>query len=50
MSVLLELMGRRTKLFTKDILTNQVELHCYVSKSKFLVLGVAGSVGQTVIK
>ena len=50
MSVSLELIGRRTELFTKDILANQVELHSKVSKSKFLVLGGAGSIGQAVAK
>ena len=50
MSVSLELIGRKTKLFTKDILANQVELHSKVSKSKFLVLGGAGSIGQAVAK
>ena len=50
MSVSLELIGRRTELFTKDILANQVELYSKVSKSKFLVLGGAGSIGQAVAK
>ena len=50
MSVLLELIGRKTKLFTKDILTYQVEIYSKVSKSKFLVLGGAGSIGQAVTK
>lgn len=50
MSILLELIGRREKLFTKDILHNQVELYSKVSKSKFLVLGGAGSIGQAVTK
>ena len=50
MSVSLELIGRKTKLFTKDILANQVELYSKVSKSKFLVLGGAGSIGQAVTK
>ena len=50
MSVSLELIGRKTKLFTRDILANQVELYSKVSKSKFLVLGGAGSIGQAVTK
>jgi len=50
MSVSLELIGRTTKLFTKDILANKDELYAKVSQSKFLVLGGAGSIGQAVTK
>jgi FlaA1/EpsC-like NDP-sugar epimerase len=50
MSVSLELIGRKTKLFTKDILANKDELYSKVSQSKFLVLGGAGSIGQAVTK
>ena len=50
MDVSLKLIGRKTKLFTKDILDNKDELYSKVSQSKFLVLGGAGSIGQAVTK
>ena len=50
MDVSLRLIGRKSKLFIKDILDNKDELYSKVSQSKFLVLGGAGSIGQAVTK
>ena len=47
---MLNLIGRQHKLFTQDLENNQSELARIVSKSKFLVLGGAGSIGQAVTK
>lgn len=46
----LELIGRKTKLFNKNILSNQYELFSKMSKSKFLVLGGAVPIRQAVTK
>jgi FlaA1/EpsC-like NDP-sugar epimerase len=47
---MLNLIGRNKELFTEDIRNNSEELDSIVSKSKFLVLGGAGSIGQAVSK
>ncbi len=47
---MLSLIGRTKKLFIDDILTKEEELSKIVAKSKFLVLGGAGSIGQAVVK
>jgi FlaA1/EpsC-like NDP-sugar epimerase len=47
---ILKLIGRETELFTKDVSTKEIELSKIVSKSSFLVIGGAGSIGQAVTK
>jgi FlaA1/EpsC-like NDP-sugar epimerase len=46
----LELIGRSKELFSNDIARHEDELSRIVSRSKFLVLGGAGSIGQAVSK
>lgn len=46
----LELINRNQRLFDKDIQENELELRNKVSKSTFLVLGGAGTIGQAVTK
>jgi FlaA1/EpsC-like NDP-sugar epimerase len=46
----LDLIGREKLLFTNDLKKYSLELFEMVSKSKFLVLGGAGSIGQAVVK
>ena len=43
-------LGRSNPLFLSDIKKYEVELAEYVSRSSFLVLGGAGSIGQAVVK
>ncbi len=50
MSSLLELIGRKNELFSKDIKKYKKELLQKVSSSSFLVIGGAGSIGQAVVK
>ncbi len=50
MNNILELIGRKKLLFEQDISNNQEYLVDAVSKSSFLVLGAAGSIGQAVTK
>ena len=50
MSSILPLIGRHKELFTRDISNHESELKRIVSESKFLVLGGAGSIGQSVTK
>ena len=50
MSNMLALIGRKQELFINDIDTWNQQLKDIVSKSKFLVLGGAGSIGQAVVK
>ena len=50
MSSLLELIGRKNELFTKDLHIHKDELTRKVSESSFLVIGGAGSIGQAVVK
>ncbi len=47
---ILDLIGRKNRLFTEDLKANKIELEQIVSTSKFLVLGGAGSIGQAVTK
>jgi len=46
----LKLIGREHELFTEDINKHESELSQIVSKSSFLVIGGAGSIGQAVTK
>ena len=47
---ILKLIGRQTKIFVNDINKHESDLCEIISKSKFLVLGGAGSIGQAVTK
>ncbi|TPN87872.1 UDP-N-acetylglucosamine 4,6-dehydratase [Aquimarina algicola] len=47
---ILKLIGRNTELFSEDIEAKKIELEGIVSKSSFLVIGGAGSIGQAVTK
>ncbi len=47
---IIELIGRESKIFTKDIAKKEQELHEIVKRSSFLVIGGAGSIGQAVTK
>ena len=48
--MILKLIGRKKELFKKDILSYENKLQDIVSKSSFLVLGAAGSIGSAVVK
>jgi FlaA1/EpsC-like NDP-sugar epimerase len=50
MSSILSLIGREQELFSNDIKTHETELINIVTKSSFLVVGAAGSIGQAVTK
>ncbi|ENM3943440.1 UDP-N-acetylglucosamine 4,6-dehydratase [Vibrio cholerae] len=50
MNAILPLIGRTDALFIKDIENHEIELSRIVSESRFLVLGGAGSIGQSVTK
>ncbi|PIX06566.1 MAG: UDP-N-acetylglucosamine 4,6-dehydratase, partial [Flavobacteriales bacterium CG_4_8_14_3_um_filter_35_10] len=43
---MLNLIGRKSELFTLDIQNHKEELKKIISASRFLVLGGAGSIGQ----
>lgn len=47
---ILKLIDRDSEIFTKDLQENEQELKKIVSKSSFLVIGGAGSIGQAVTK
>lgn len=47
---ILHLIRREKELFEEDISTHEAELLKIVSKSRFLVIGGAGSIGQSVTK
>lgn len=47
---ILSLIGRKSELFTRDLFQWNSELVRVVQKSRFLVLGGAGSIGQAVTK
>ena len=47
---ILNLIGRNKTLFDQDIANHESELKAIVSKSSFLVIGGAGSIGQAVTK
>ena len=46
----LDLIGRRTELFLNDISDKEADLIETIGKSRFLVLGGAGSIGQALTK
>ncbi|HDG1717455.1 UDP-N-acetylglucosamine 4,6-dehydratase [Vibrio cholerae] len=50
MNAILPLIGRTDALFIKDIENHEIDLSRIVSESRFLVLGGAGSIGQSVTK
>jgi FlaA1/EpsC-like NDP-sugar epimerase len=45
-----KLIGRSAEIFANDIAHHEVELRTIISKSSFLVIGGAGSIGQAVTK
>ena len=47
---ILPLIGRSQALLINDISKHEAELSNIISKSKFLVLGAAGTIGQAVTK
>jgi len=47
---ILNLIGRRNELFSKDIFCNNRELSNIIANCSFLVLGAAGSIGQALVK
>jgi FlaA1/EpsC-like NDP-sugar epimerase len=47
---ILKLISRNKDLFDRDVKSNQIKLSELVSRSKFLVIGGAGSIGQAVSK
>ena len=47
---LLKIIGRSSALFEKDICIYSKKLDAIISKSRFLVIGGAGSIGQAVVK
>lgn len=47
---ILNLIGRDSELFTKDVQFHEASLSDIVSNSRFLVVGAAGSIGQAVTK
>ena len=47
---ILNLIGRNSELFEKDVVQYNNELKKKVEESRFLVLGGAGSIGQAVTK
>ena len=50
MNKILNLIGREKELFSDDINNNEIQLSEIVLSSSFLVLGGAGSIGQSVTK
>ena len=47
---IIELIGRETELFNKDLFNKEHQLSKIIESSSFLVLGGAGSIGQAVTK
>lgn len=47
---MLDLIGRKELLFSKDLINVSEQLRKTVSSSRFLVIGGAGSIGQAVVK
>ena len=47
---ILSLIGRKSPLFEKDLLSVDVQLKDIITKSRFLVIGGAGSIGQAVTR
>jgi FlaA1/EpsC-like NDP-sugar epimerase len=50
MKKILKLIGRNRLLFSSDIAKNEHDLNHAVSNSRFIVIGGAGSIGQSVVK
>jgi FlaA1/EpsC-like NDP-sugar epimerase len=50
MNKILKIIGRDSQLFSNDIKTHSEKLSSIVSRSYFLVIGGAGSIGQAVVK
>jgi len=50
MNKILDLIGRKKKLFAEDISNYSVDLEKIISASTFLVIGGAGTIGQAVAK
>ena len=50
MSELLDILGREKELFIEDLQRHEAELSAEVGRSRFLVLGGAGSIGQAVVR
>ena len=49
-NVVIDLIGRTNKLFKDDLETYGNELNTLVNQSAFLIIGAAGSIGQSVVK
>ncbi len=47
---ILKLIGRENQMFSDDVISFESDLSKIVNKSSFLVLGGAGSIGQSVVK
>jgi len=47
---ILKLIGRKNQLFIEDIINVESDLSKKIKKSSFLILGGAGSIGQSVVK
>lgn len=47
---ILNLIGRKSQLFTTDIRKHETQLKTIITTSRFLVIGGAGSIGQAVTK
>src|ERR1041384_658144 len=50
MTTELQLLGREKPLFAHDIGSHEAELRAKVERSSFMVIGGAGSIGQSVVK
>ena len=47
---ILKIIGRKSYLFDEDIDNNQNQINSIISESSFLIIGGAGSIGQSVVK
>lgn len=47
---LLQMLGRKDPLFSRDLDENELELTEAIQQSRFLVIGGAGSIGQAVVR
>ena len=47
---ILKLIGRENQLFTEDVINVESDLSKKIKESSFLILGGAGSIGQSVVK
>jgi FlaA1/EpsC-like NDP-sugar epimerase len=50
MEKILKLIGRERELFDDDVARHETELREMISRSRFLVVGGAGSIGQAVVR